>query len=83
MAAVATREKTKMSKRVTLYAAFFGEDCPAINVYGFDRKRLETLVSDRIANGEAHPSERVVRCTLAFYRSKLEKHGLPVPGAVR
>lgn len=65
--------------RMTVYAAFFGEGTPAINVYDFDRKRLEVLLSDRRANGEAHEDERIVRCTVDFYRRKLQEHGFPVP----
>lgn len=68
--------------RMTVYAAFFGADVPAINVYDFDRRRLETLVGDRRANGEAHEDERIVRCTVDFYRRKLQEHGLPIPGGL-
>lgn len=66
-------------KRTTLYGAFTGDGEPVLNVWGWERRKVETLVSDRHANGEAFPYERVVRCTVAVYRAKLAAHGLPVP----
>jgi len=68
--------------RTTLYAAFSDLGVPAINVWDFDRKRLETLVSDRHANGQALPGEPVVRCTVEFYRRAYESRGWRVPDAL-
>jgi hypothetical protein len=68
-----------MAGRTTLFAAFANDGTPAINVWDFNRRRLETLVSDRRSNGDALPGEHVQHCTIAFYRRTLAARGLPVP----
>lgn len=65
-------------RRVTLYAAFAGDGTPCINVYGWDRRRVETLIADRIANGEAFHGEHCVQITVAFYNAILARRGLPM-----
>lgn len=62
-------------KRITLYAAFDSSGTPMINVYDFNKQRLETLVSDRIANGDAGAGEHVVRITVAKYNRILAERG--------
>jgi len=65
-----------MAKRTTLYAAFNERGVPCINVWDFDRKRLETMVSDRVANGEAFPGEHIVQITVAKYSQMLRELGM-------
>lgn len=65
-----------MSRRTTLYAAFSGS-VPMLNVYDFNKKRLEMLMSDRKANGDAFPDEHLVRITVEYYNGILRKHGFP------
>jgi hypothetical protein len=60
-----------------MYAAFTSDGVPCINVYDYNKKRLEALVSDRIANGDALPGEHVVRIYRSAYNKLLEKHGFP------
>jgi hypothetical protein len=69
--------KSRASRRVTLFAAVSEIGVPAINVWDFNRSRLERLVSDRHANGQAFPGEHVVQMTERFYDSLLRAHGLP------
>jgi hypothetical protein len=63
--------------RTTIYAAFSGDGVPCINVHDFNRARLESLVNDRRANGEALPGEHIVHCTLAVYNTQRAALGLP------
>lgn len=64
-------------KRVTLYATFTTAGEPCHNVWDFNRKRLEVLLSDRVANGEAFPGEHIVRCTVQFYNEIRARYGFP------
>ncbi len=66
-------------RRTTLYAAFFGKGVPAIGVWDFNRRRLETLCFDRRANGESAADERIVRCTIDHYLRVLSAHNIPAP----
>lgn len=63
-------------KRTTIYAAFSGSGVPVQNAWDFSKPKLEMLVSDRIANGEAFPGEHVVRVTIEFYNRKLTECGI-------
>lgn len=70
-----------MGKRTTLYAAFYttstGTNEPVLNVYDFNEKRLDTLISDRVANGVAQPGEHKVQITVAMYNRLLKARGWP------
>lgn len=68
---------TSTRKRTTLYAAFTGSGEPALGVWDWNRKRLETMISDRAANGEAFAGEHAVRVTVSFYNSIITRHGWP------
>lgn len=68
----------RVLRRTTLYAAFAADGEPVLNVWDWDRKRLDRTLSDRAANGHAMPGEHVVRCTVEFYRRKLTEWRLPV-----
>lgn len=61
--------------RQTLWAAFTGEGIPVINVYDFNRKKLERLLLDRQANGEALSGEHAVRITVEYYNQILDQYG--------
>ncbi len=64
-------------KRTTLYAAFNGAGMLVINVWHYDRKRLELLIADRKANGDAFWGEHPVRIYVAHYNRLLAAMGLP------
>lgn len=66
-----------MRRRTTLYAAFAATGEPALGVWDFDSKKLDTLMSDRKANGEALPGEHKVRIYVRMYNDILAKHGWP------
>lgn len=64
-------------KRYTLYAAFTGAGSPVFGVYDWNKKRLETWLADRKANGEAFDSEHIVRITVACYNRIVSVRGWP------
>jgi hypothetical protein len=64
-----------MSKIV--HAAFTGDNEPALGVYDFDPKRLDVMISDRKANGEAFDGEHRVRLTLNDYNRIIANYGWP------
>lgn len=70
-------DSTRIAKRTTLYAAFTGDGTPALGVWDWNRKRLETLISDRTANGEAFAGEHAVRITVSFYNAIITRFGWP------
>lgn len=67
-----------MRRRTTLYAAVMPTGEPVLGVYDFDRNRLDTLLADRRANGEAFEGERRVQITIAHYNRLLGASGWPV-----
>lgn len=66
-----------MRKRTTLYAAFSDTGEPVLNVYDFDKKRLDVFLADRVANNEAVPGEHRVQVTITYYNQILAKRGWP------
>ncbi|HZN64405.1 MAG TPA: hypothetical protein VFB66_03835 [Tepidisphaeraceae bacterium] len=64
-------------RRTTLYAAFTGTGEPVLNVYGWNKGRLATLLADRAANGEAFPGEHAVRITVSYYNRILAGRNWP------
>jgi|SRR5688572_2450644 len=69
-------------QRTNVYAAFTPSGEPILGVFNYNRTKLEALLSERQANGQALPGEHIVACTIAFYRSKLEQSRLPIPDAL-
>ena len=64
-------------RRTTLYAAFDQDGTPAINVWDFNLGRLQVLVGDRVANGDALAGEHIARVTVQKYRELVAKLGHP------
>lgn len=71
------KDFTKRRKRTTLYAAFTPIGDVVVNVWDWRKKELETLMSDRRANGEAIDGEHMVRIYVTTYNEMLSKRGLP------
>lgn len=66
-------------QRTSLFAAFTSGGAPIQNVFHFSRAKLEGALAERRSAGTASPGERIVQCTIAFYRTKLIENGLPIP----
>jgi hypothetical protein len=61
-------------RRTTLYAAFFADGTPVVNVWAWTRPRLEVVLEDRLTNEQALPGEEhIVRCTIEFYNRLADK----------
>lgn len=67
-----------MSGAGPIFAAIHGAGVPSINVYGVNREAVELIMSDRRANGESAPEERLEEfCCLHAYNARLREHRLP------